>query len=314
MFVFDFHQDIAWKRLNHKEKFFQINPLWENKNSNIPNQSDLPRLKKGGVKLVFGSSFSEKADVKEIERQIKFYLSLVNNNKEFCLIRSKRDLEDLMKSQKIGILLHIEGLDFIKSEDDLKIIDYFSKIGVRSLGMTHNKKNYLAGGALEEGGLTELGKKLIEKCQKLNIIIDMAHLNRVSFSEVLEILQSPPLFSHGNIDKLFIHPRNLNDKQIKEIIQKKGLIGISFVPRFLKTADLHETYRNFQYLIELGGSENLAIGSDFDGMLGRELVQGLEDVSKFKNLEDVFRKNNLSEENIDKIFYKNALRFLKQAL
>ena len=313
MLVFDLHQDLAWKRLSFKEKFFKETPLWENEDSNIPNQVDFPRLKKGKVKLVFASSFSEKGDFKEVESHLKFYFWLEKTRK-FSIIRFKKDLKKLMKTKKIGLLLHIEGLDFIKKEKDLKMIENLFKIGIRSIGLTHNHQNQLAGGALSEGGLTNLGKKLIEKAQKLNFIIDLAHLNRKSFAEVLKILKLPPLFSHGNVSKLFPHPRNLEDWQIKEIIKKEGLIGISFVPRFLKKATLKEVSKNFRYVIKLKGENNLALGSDFDGMVGKELVKGLEDASQFEHLKKFLEKEKFKKEIIEKIFYQNALNFLEKML
>ncbi len=315
MFVFDFHQDIAWKRINNVDSFFRKNCLWQKENKKFPNQVDLPRLEEVNVKLVFASSFDEKGDVKNIKKQIDFYRLLSQEYPDkFSLIKDFKDIKDVLENNKIGFLLHIEGLDFIKSEEDLKLIDEFFDLGVRSVGLTHNQENYLAGGALSKGKLKCLGRKLIEKCQKKGIIIDLAHLNKVSFSGVLKELSQPPLFSHGNVKSLFSHPRNLNDEQMKEIINRDGLIGISFVPRFLKENTLEQVYLNFKYILNLGGERNMAIGSDFDGMLGEELVKDLESVDKLKFLDKYLKEKKLSQKTREKIFFKNGFEFLEKIL
>jgi membrane dipeptidase len=313
----DLHEDIAdnYFLISGKD-FFKKNSLHEGKNTYgmiVNNQVDFFRLKKSGAKLVFvaccpsviknGKILSTSNSLQAVIKQIKYYLYLSKKEKNIKIIKNFGDYQALKKDE-IGFLLHIEGAGFL--EKKITYLDDVYKLGVRSIGLTHNEKNGLAGGALSDGNLTSLGKKVIKRCQKLKMIIDLAHLNNKSFYQAINIIEPPFMFSHGGIIKDLQHPRNLNDNQIKIIKKKEGIIGICFAPNLLSDNKIETIAKIYEYLKKNIGIDNLAIGSDFDGIISKKLVKKLGDVSKIQNLAFFLERSGFSVEEIEKIYYKNV--------
>lgn len=314
----DLHQDIAGNSLYISNKnVFKKHNLHEGSNDlglPINNQVDLPRLKESGARCIFAASFSSGLLPKEAERrkhtltvlkQINFYQQIVKRaEKELTLIRNYDDYKHAKQSGKIGLLLHLEGAEML---DDYGVfLETLYSLGVRSIGLTHNSKNQFAGGALSNGGFTKNGKKAFKKASELGMIKDLAHLNKRSMNGALDIVEPPFMFSHGGVKDDKKVARNLEDQQALRIAEKGGIIGVSFVPNMLSSPDIEAVGDIFKHLKERVGVEALAIGSDFDGITSRELVNGLEDVSKMQNLTEVLKKKGFNQNEIEKVFYKNA--------
>jgi|GEM_PF-1040494 len=327
-FYIDLHQDVADNCLIISQKdFFQKNQLHQGQNeAGLPvnNQVDIFRLKKGKAKLVFMAAcpFVVKRGKIKIDqnpfsatfKQLNFYFGLLRKSKQLLLVKNYQDYLALKKTKQIGILLHIEGADFV--DKNLVLLEAVYNLGVRSIGLTHNEKNYLAGGALSRGGLTKFGAQVIEKAQELGMIVDLAHLNKKSFYQALKAIKPPFMVSHCGISAIKNHPRNLDDSQIREIKRKGGIIGLAFAPNFYNTNNLEELVAAFSYLKKKIGLDSVAIGSDFDGIISEKLFIGLEDVSKMNNLERAFLKEGFSQKEIEGIFFKNVekklLSYLKK--
>ena len=63
-----------------------------------------------------------------------------------------------------------------------------------------------------------------------------------------------------------------------------------------------------------GNSLHVAIGSDLDGAYGKEQSPyDLEDISDLQNLRGILANRGYSSGDVENIFYKNWLRFLKRA-
>ena len=69
--------------------------------------------------------------------------------------------------------------------------------------------------------------------------------------------------------------------------------------------------RHVKYITNLGGIDIMALGSDFDGIGGK---LELADASYLPGLCDALSSAGFSENDIEKIFYKNALRVFKECL
>ena len=72
-------------------------------------------------------------------------------------------------------------------------------------------------------------------------------------------------------------------------------------------ADVTEVIDHFDRVVELAGIDHVAIGSDYDGV-GDTLPYGLKDVASYPNLIYHLLKRGYSEEDIEKICYKNIWR------
>lgn len=72
-------------------------------------------------------------------------------------------------------------------------------------------------------------------------------------------------------------------------------------------ADIQHVADHIDHVVKLAGIDHVGIGSDFDGV-GDSLPTGLKDVSSYPNLVYVLLKRGYTEEDIEKICYKNVWR------
>lgn len=217
---------------------------------------------------------------------------------------------DVIKNikSKIDLKLHIEDAHFL----NMKNIDRLIELKPYSIGLTWNYKNKLAAGAFANARLSRLGKTMVETLEENNIQIDLAHLNERSFYDVANISNKPLLCTHTCFDEINIHQRNLNYNQIKLIEESKGLIGFTLVPKFLNgtnKATYDDILKHINYFLDNFDENILAIGTDFFG--SDYLPKNLNSYKHFDNLKTYLKNNGLTEETIDKIFYKNVENFCK---
>jgi membrane dipeptidase len=72
-------------------------------------------------------------------------------------------------------------------------------------------------------------------------------------------------------------------------------------------ADISDVVDHFDRVVALAGIDHVGIGSDYDGV-GDSLPYGLKDVASYHNLIFHLLKRGYSEEDIEKICYKNVWR------
>jgi membrane dipeptidase len=236
------------------------------------------------------------------------------------LVVSKKDLKNLFSknNSKIGLLLHLEGAEYLNR--NIQNLYRYYENGLRSIGLTHAHQNSLAGGNTSDPTipLTPFGREVVKAAHKLNMIVDLAHLNQKGFYECLEMNGSKPAFvSHTCVSEVCNNPRNLDDEQIKKIAETKGVMGIFFSSKYVKndeiTVTIDDVVKHFLHVADLIGTDNLAIGSDFGGIT-TGLPRGLENSSKLLDLFQKLKENGFTDEDINKIAYQNAQRVLLQIL
>lgn len=189
---------------------------------------------------------------------------------------------------------------------DIGNIAYFKDRGVKMISLTWNGENDLASGVNVKGGLKSLGIQAVKEMARLGITVDVSHLNERSFYEVCLIDSIKIVASHSNCYDICPHRRNLKKWQVKEIISRGGLIGLNFYPLFLGTGkfDVFGKIRdNIEYLLSLGGENNIAFGSDFDGA---EMSPQLDGIDKIGEQYNYLLSSGLSKRVVEGAFYKNA--------
>jgi len=203
----------------------------------------------------------------------------------------------------------IEDLFFIDNQEKLEAV---CNLPLEYVSLTWNHKNKLAGGCSSDGKLTAWGKIVIKNLRKNNILVDTAHLNRKSFFEVAEC--SDKIFnSHTALDCLVGHERNLTKEQIKIIIEKKGLVGITAVSDFLQRgefrAKIADYVRHIDCFCQTFSVNDIAIGTDF---FGADPILGLNSYNDFVAVKYELKKLGYKHSDIKKIFYTNAQKFCLQ--
>ncbi|WP_080846374.1 dipeptidase [Cytobacillus gottheilii] len=232
-----------------------------------------------------------------------FYERIIKPNPRLKLVKSKEDIKNL-KLNEVGALLTLEGCDAICK--DIVKLQTLLRLGVASVGLTWNYRNCVADGVLEEsaGGLSQFGKQVLGVLNERNIWCDVSHLAEKGFWDVMEYGQFP-IASHSNCYSVCKHPRNLKDEQIKALIDRNSVIGITFVADFLSgssTATIDDILRHLDYICSLGGEFHVGFGSDFDGT--DHIVTGIEKASKYENLIHAL-SSYYSQTQLDRFMFQN---------
>lgn len=281
----------------------------------------LPWLKEGNVRMVFNTVFihpkhkPDKTVQSGLDQLSKYEEIYELFSDEVYQIKTAEDLNKFGQDSRIGFLTLIEGADPIENVSKL---DEFYQRGVRIIGPAWNNKNQFASGNNTEDGLSEDGVKLIHRMNELGITLDLSHLNEKCFWESIELTKLIPIATHSNARALTDHVRNLNDKQLKAISERGGVIGIVLYNYFLKTGknkpNLEDVFAHADYMVKLCGEDHVGIGSDMDGARIEDFPEGLETIADLPKIADYFIEKGYTEKRVEKIMSGNFLRVLKQNL
>jgi len=330
--VIDAHFDLLMDVSNQRK--FGIHKVIEN--------DHLDNFRKGGVNVVVSSLFIENFLTPEIslreslDQISSFYQELEESSDYLMLCKSYDDIIEAKENNKIGIFLSFEGVDPLYN--DLNLLDIFYRLGVRFVGLTWSRRNYAGDGSKflppdpkkNSNGLSDFGIDLVNKAQKLGMIIDVSHLNDKGFWQVIELTKGPIIASHSNCRKIVNLERNLSDSQIKAIADTGGVIGINafnkIVAKDPEKANVHDLVKHIDHIVNLVGVEYVGLGFDFCEHLKKfnpsfvnELnpspsFQVLNDHSNIVLLVEELLKKGYHEEDIKKILGQNFLRVYKNIL
>lgn len=312
MRIVDFHCDALSKLLKDDELSFE---------GNKPGVLDVTygRLRESGTLLqTFAVYISSKSpgerEIDPILENIDLLYEKVLSLPDMRLVRSASDLEACMHDGKTGALLSLEGIKGLQGRTSMLRI--LHRLGVRAAGFTWNDANWAADGVMEPrgGGLTAAGAKFVRACNELGIIIDVSHMSERAFWDTAALSSKPFIASHSNAQALCNHPRNLTDLQIKAIIECGGLIGITYVPYFVRSdgiATIDDVLAHVEHICSLGGENHLMLGSDFDGI--ESYVESLTHPGQVERLRNAILKR-FSETQTERIMAGNAVDFLRKQL
>jgi len=280
-------------------------------------QWDLPRARDGGLTAQLMATFFNSPRAGTGARQTlqfidTFYQELEAYSDLAMLAVSVEEILAAKESGKVALILSMEGAEGL--EGDLRVLRNCYRLGLRCMGITWNRRNEAADGIGEMGtggGLTHFGMDLVKECNRLGIVIDVAHLAPAGVKDVLKLSDSPVVATHAN----WPHPRNLTDAQLEGIARKGGVVGATPVPPFSGEDEMHSHLSvlldHIEHMVSVMGEDGVGLGLDSDG-LGDMRVEGLEDISKLPNLTQGLVDRGYSTETIRKILGGNYLRVLSE--
>lgn len=284
-------------------------------NGNFKNNSlhiDFERMQRYPRYIQVFAAFVDKKKItvspKEHIKKIIDTYKRETDNVGICRCKSAEQLEN----SKYSAILAIEGGEAI--EGNLENLEKFYESGVRIMTLTWNYRNEIADGITEkEGrGLTAFGKRTMEKMNELGMIADVSHLCERGFWDVAALSKKPFIVSHSNVKALCSHERNLSDEQIKEVIKSGGVIGMNFYPLFLDDTGkctMERIVDHMEYILNLGGENNIGIGSDFDGI--DCLPDGIQGIESMNRLVCLMENRGFGKSIIEKITFGNFMRVIK---
>jgi len=261
----------------------------------------------------------------------------VEQTKRFAVCKTFAEIEQARAANKIGLVITMEGVEPLG--DDLNLLRAFYELGLRSVGLTHARRNTAGSGGIfrssgsPHDGLTNFGRDVVRECERLGILIDLAHINPKGFEEIVELTSKPLIVSHSNARKFYDIERNISDEQIKIIGQRRGVVGVNaiLVSRDAETSTLDRYLDHIEHVIGLIGIDGVGIGFDFCEYLFEQLpekvrtelaakltaphfISDLTNHSHARNLTRKLIKRGFSDEQIEKILQGNWMRVLKQML
>lgn len=301
MKIFDLHADLG----------FDIHEKYKTGERDVLKNRHNDRVFKGEVtSIAMASYFEGFQNWDEMKAMILDCENELNNQDVWHRVLTREDL----KEDKPLALMSVEGMCGIK-ENEEEAVEWMYEHGIRLASLCWNDENALATGVKgnSERGLTEKGKNLIRKMNEMHMVIDVSHTNEKTFWDIMECSKGLVIATHSNARALCDHPRNLTDEQIKAIAAQNGLIGMNSCAYFVNPDETIVTAEKLAqhaaYIRDLVGVEYIACGFDFMDFWGdgRYTIKDMPNAAFAQNFIEGLRKNNFSEEDIEKIAYKNAI-------
>ncbi|MBA3815121.1 MAG: membrane dipeptidase [Parachlamydiaceae bacterium] len=303
----------------------------------LPARCSIPQLREGNVKFQMMAIFAETTpgSSKNGMAQAETFKKILSSHSEvFELIRESSQFNTLQTSNKIGILPAIENASsFCEEEEPLKDgLHRFTTMQRKTgkcayVSLTWNTENRFGGGALTSVGLKDDGKHLIDYLSEHGIALDFSHASdRLAF-DILNYLdqnnlQLPLIASHSNFRTITNVPRNLPTDLAKEVLKRRGVIGLNFIRPFVGHESISNFSKQLEFSLQLGYPEGICLGADFFypddvSMEHRKSPEQLffpdfDQAGAYVKVIDLWKKElTLSHEQLKNICYNNLINFLK---
>ena len=300
----------------------------------------LPEFEAGGIGVVAAALYIEDRYIPEKTLsvalgQIARLYAEADASGRVVICRSYAEILAARAAGKVALLISMEGVEPIGT--DLDLLRIFYELGVRLIGLTHARPNAAACGGIfaatgsPQEGLSDFGRELVAACEELGVVIDLAHINPAGFEEVFSITKKPLIVSHSNARHYYDIERNLSDAQIRMIGQRGGVIGVNsiLVSPGKEESTLDRYVDHFEYIAGLIGIDGVGIGFDFFEFIYRQwteesrrqlsqklrtphFIPDLSDHSHARNLTRKLIERGFSDEDIEKILFRNWMRILEE--
>jgi membrane dipeptidase len=280
---------------------------------------DFPRMKEGGLNGQVFAVWVSPTEVKPGE-YADFALKGADTFDEVCRrsaesvapARTPDEFRQAVSSGRIAAVLAVEGGHAL--EGKLQNLDRFFERGVRALTVTWSNSNELGDSSGDESkphnGLSTLGRQAVRRMNELGMVVDVSHSADKTVFDILDASTAPVIASHSGIRARRDFNRNLTDEQVRAVAANGGVIGVVFLPYFLRDpeeqATIEDVLNCIDHICQLVGPAHAGLGSDFDGFGGA--LPGLEDATKMGAIGAGLRKRGFVEGDIARITGLNFLR------
>jgi len=238
--LFDGHNDLPWEIREYEPAPGDIVAYDIRRRAPGEGQTDIPRLRAGGVGAVFWSVYVPPEAPGGFARmqleQIDLARRIVNRYPDtFQLAGTARKIRAARRAGKIGSMLGIEGGHAI--EDSLGALRAYYDLGVRYMTLTHNRHTSWGDSAMQDppqhGGLTPFGEDVVREMNRLGMLVDLSHTAPDTMRDAIRVSQAPVIFSHSAARALCEIPRNVPDDVITMLPKNGGVLMVTFVSGFI---------------------------------------------------------------------------------
>ncbi len=189
-----------------------------------------------------------------------------------------KDLQAAHDQRRPTIVETIEGAQFI--EGHLDRVEEVYKRGVRNLQLLHERDDMVSplGDVILSpahlGGLTAFGAEVVKECNRLGILVDLAHASPETVLGALKVARQPILVSHTGLDSrtgnnpkmaAIMKPHLISKENAKVVADAGGVIGV-----WTKLADSPKQFvENIKAMADVVGMDHVGIGTDTDLLSSR---------------------------------------------
>lgn len=302
----------------------------------------LEKWKRTGLKLLAASVFvptaitareNPEGILADVLVQIEALFGEMQGIGQLTLVRDRTDLERVLKTDQIGILLYLEGLDCIGEE--LFVLSRLFEKGVRGAALTWSRKNALATGCCKAGEykqipgqITESGRRVIREMERLSMFLDVSHLNDEGFGQVLAIAKKPFLATHSGSRSVYDNYRNLTDEQMILLSGQGGVMGLNgckLIAGSISGNHLEMLCKHAEYETKLIGAGHVGLGLDFcdaydraaaaaAGKMLTEEMDCLRDHTGLILLTAALLQRGMAEMDVIAIMGESMLRYFRAVL
>ncbi|MCP4657305.1 MAG: membrane dipeptidase [bacterium] len=239
--LIDGHNDLpSVLREDFKNRLAQVDLRSDLRQLEGPTQTDIPRLRQGGVGGQFWSAFvATDLPPGEAVRAVIEQVDLVHRLSErypdvFEVALTAADVRRIHAAGRIASLVGIEGGHSIGNS--LAVLRQLFALGARYMTLTHWPNTDWADSATvapEHGGLTDFGREVILEMNRLGMLVDLSHVSWETMHDVLEVTEAPVIFSHSGAAAVTSHPRNVPDSVLERLKENGGVVMVPFVQSFV---------------------------------------------------------------------------------
>ena len=270
-------------------RLWGYNPLKRNKpwffGRHFFGHLDLPRMQDSAVtgamwSITTNPFRSAKSRWKTFNRNIEHLRNIVQeSNGQLMIARSVEEYQKAKSQGAQACMLSIQGGNAIEAASPAQIEDKLIT-RITLIHLTHScfgTSSTPTHWFRNNKGLTSKGKDFVAQLNEERIFVDLAHIHPDGFWDALEVHSPdlPPIDTHTGVCGARKHWRNLDDKQVKAIADRGGVIGIIFAANFLKRRngprDANMIIEHIEHTINIAGEDAVALGSDFDGLISPPL-------------------------------------------
>ena len=238
--IVDTHIDVPYRLWNQRQTGQEMDDV---SGSTKGGDFDYFRAVEGGLNTPFmsiyiPSIYQRIGGAKEFaDKRIDLVDSLAKAHKElFAVPKNTKQVEKLFRNGIMAMPMGMENGAGI--EDDIKLIKYFYKRGVRYITLTHSEDNRICDSSYDTtrtwNGLSPFGRKVVKEMNRLGMMIDVSHVSDSTFYQVLELTNKPVIASHSSCRKYIPgFERNMNDDMIRAMAKNRGVIQINFGSTFI---------------------------------------------------------------------------------
>jgi membrane dipeptidase len=234
--LFDGHNDLPWQLREEGKIDFESVDI--SKKLGPPFQTDIPRMKQGGLNAQFWSVYipgKHPNPLRTVLEQIDIvHRMIARYPNDFEQALTADDVRRIVKTGKCASLIGVEG--GVAIENDLSMLRILYTLGTRYMTLTHNQTLDWADAATDKpkhGGLSPFGVRVVREMNRLGMLVDISHVSVETMSDVLDTTQAPVIASHSSAFALCPHPRNINDDILRRIRLNGGVVMINFFSSFI---------------------------------------------------------------------------------